>query len=97
MRYSEDWRKKDGSKIIGLYGNEYSLVGVALRILNIATYPKGAHFHIDSYSGELNDGTKEVFVLKTDDEGNSDNPEIKKINQEMLEQFHKLEKAKVKK
>ena len=53
-------------EVFNLYGNESGLIAVALRILNIATFEKGAHYHLDKISGELDDNTEEIVITKTD-------------------------------
>ncbi len=45
-----------------LEGNEAGLISIAIRLLNIAKYPKGAHFHLDQFSGELDDNSDELIM-----------------------------------
>ena len=55
---------KVGNKSVEMEGNESGLVSVAIRILNIAKYPKGAHFHLDKHSGEFDDNSDELIISK---------------------------------
>jgi len=57
-----DFQYKNGTG--DLEGNEAALVSVAIRLLNIARYPKEAHFHIDQWSGEFDEGSNELIITK---------------------------------
>ena len=66
----ENWAASSlNKKSYNLYANEIGLISVALRILNIATFKEGAHYHLDAFSGELDDDTKELVITKTDNDG----------------------------
>ena len=59
---------KNRKEICHLLANETSLIGIALRLLYAASSQKPFHYHLDGYSGELEEETIGLFITKIKDE-----------------------------
>lgn len=55
---------KNRKEVCHLFANETSLIGIALRLLYVASSQEPFHYHLDGYSGELEEETMELLITK---------------------------------